>query len=132
MEVKVDYIGGMGFHAQCGSHKVAIDLPEESGGKDKAATPPQLFLASLGSCVGVYVASYCQNSGLDAREMQISVSAHKAADPARLDDIKITISLPKAELGKRAAAVLQVAKKCLIHNTIGHNSKMEIELAQKQ
>ncbi|MBU4305829.1 MAG: OsmC family protein [Candidatus Omnitrophica bacterium] len=34
---------------------VLVDLPQESGGNDEATNPPQYFLASLASCVGVYV-----------------------------------------------------------------------------
>lgn len=131
MQVVVDYTGGMSFKAQCGAHQVLIDLPQTSGGQDQAATPPQLFLTSLASCVGVYVVSYCNNVGIDAKDMQMKISAEKAQDPSRLDNIKIDVIMPNAELGKRANAVLAVAKKCLIHNTIGHNTAIDIELIGK-
>ncbi len=131
MEVIVDYAGAMSFKAQCGKHQVLIDLSNADGGEDKAATPLQLFLSSLASCIGVYVASYCNNVAIDTKGMQIKISAEKVQDPNRLDNIKIDVLMPNAEIGKRANAVLAVAKKCLIHNTIAHNPSVDINIIEK-
>ena len=128
MQVNVDYLGGMKFSADCGKHKIMIDLPLGVGGSDEGATPPQLFLSSLASCVGVYVASYCKNAELDIKGMKIMINAEKELNPNRLDNIKIKVSLPNANIGQRKEAILTAAKKCLIHNTISHNPKMEIVL----
>ncbi len=128
MEVLVDYNGKMSFKAQCANHQLIIDLPQSSGGDDQGATPPQLFLSSLASCVGVYIATYCNNTGIDSGGMQLKISAEKVHNPDRLDNIKIEVAMPNAELGKRKNAVLAVAKKCLIHNTIHNNSAVDIDI----
>jgi putative redox protein len=128
VEVTVDYNGKMSFTAQCGSHQLMIDLPLTSGGEDQAATPPQVFLSSLASCVGVYIVSYCNNVGINTAGMKIKISAEKMHNPDRLDKIKVGVIMPNAELGKRKNAVLAVAKKCLIHNTIHNNPLVDIEL----
>ncbi|MFH1092847.1 MAG: OsmC family protein [Candidatus Omnitrophota bacterium] len=128
MQVEVDYLGGMKFSADCAKHKVIIDQPLGAGGRDEGATPPQLFLSSLASCVGVYVVSYCKQTGIECQGMQIKIKAEKVSGPDRLDDIKIEVSLPNAELGQRHDAVIAVAKKCLIHNTIKHNPKIDVIL----
>lgn len=128
MRVDVDYLGGMKFSAQCAKHKVLIDLPLGVGGKDEGATPPQLFLISLASSVGVYVAIYCKNSEINCKGMKITIQAEKVSNPNRLDNIKIEVSLPNEKLEQRHDAVLAAAKKCLIHNTINHNPKMDISL----
>ncbi|MBU1044639.1 MAG: OsmC family protein [Candidatus Omnitrophica bacterium] len=128
MELIVDYKGKMSFAAQCGNHQLIIDLPQTNGGADQGATPPQLFLVSLASCVGVYIASYCNNVGINTAGMQIKISAEKAHNPDRLDKIKVDVKMPNAELGKRKSAVLAVAKKCLIHNTIHNNPAVDIDI----
>lgn len=127
MEVTVDFQGGMKFAAQCGKHEFIIDLPEESGGTDEGPTPPECFLASLGSCVGVYVAGFCRNNGIDAKDLRISITADKIQHPTRLDNIDIQIFLPE-KAGEREAALLSVAKRCLIHNTLHGNPQVDIEL----
>lgn len=128
MQVVIDYIDGRKFVAQCGKHQVMIDLPAEVKGADEAANPPQYFLVSLASCIGVYVLSFCERSNLNPSGMKISINADKVTGPSRLDDIKIDINLPNAEVGKRKEALLAVAKQCLIHNTIVHHPKIEINL----
>jgi len=132
VEISVDYLGGMSFKATCGEHDVMIDLPQAFGGSDKAATPLQLFLSSLASCVGVYVASYAKNAGLNAKGMQIKINADKMQNPARLDNIKMIVSMPNAQVGERRNAIFAVAKKCLIHNTLSNHPKMEIDLESDQ
>lgn len=110
MQITVDYLGGMKFSARAGAHNIIVDLPNASGGSGSAATPPQLFLVSLASCVGVYVGGYCNNTGLNAKGMRIGIQAKKVPEPNRLDNIKIQILLPNADVGKRKEAVLAVAR----------------------
>ncbi len=128
MEITVNYQGGMKFAAQCRDHELIIDLPEESRGNDQGPTPPECFLSSLGSCVGVYVAAFCRNSGFDATGMQIRVSAEKVPHPSRLDKIGVEVFLPNAAAAERKEALLSVAKRCLIHNTLHGNPQVDITL----
>ncbi|MBI4846623.1 MAG: OsmC family protein [Candidatus Omnitrophica bacterium] len=128
MEVVVDYSGSKRFLAHCGKHDLIVDLPVNQGGKDEGPTPPQYFLASLASCVGVYVLSFCNNYELNASGMQIKICADKLAAPARLENIKTEIVLPKANIGERKQELLAVARRCLVHNTIEAHPKIDIKL----
>jgi uncharacterized OsmC-like protein len=42
----------MSFETTLGNHRLLIDVPASMGGKDRGPTPPELFVASLGSCGG--------------------------------------------------------------------------------
>lgn len=114
----VVYKGGMRFDATARQHTVLIDLPVEKGGTDIGMTPPETFMASLGACVGVYVAHYCRSAKLDATDMKVELDWQMSEDKTKIARIQIAIALPKAEVGKRQKAVLDVAHHCLIHNTI--------------
>lgn len=84
-------------------------------------TPTEAFMGSLGACVGLYAARYCQNARLGARDMTIRVSWQVAEDKKRYSAVEITLALPHAELGKREPALLEVARNCFLHRTIeGH------------
>jgi len=128
MEIIVNYENGMKFSAQCGKHKMIVDLPPDMKGNDEGPTPPQYFLTSLASCVGVYVAGFCKNSGIDSTGMRITITADKLEHPARLGEMKIGITLPNAEVGKRKEALLSVARKCLIHATIESHPSITVDL----
>jgi len=130
-KAEIKYIGGMKFEATNRSHSVIIDQPQTSGGEDKGFTPPELFVDSLGSCIGVYVLAFCKNTGLNPDGMKIVLDWEKAVDkPARIKSIIAKIELPNADVGARKPALLKVAESCLIHETIKHQPEIRIELAQ--
>ena len=58
MEVTVEHIGAVQFEIRARGHVIASDQPVETGGYDEGLTPPELLLASLGSCAGYYAAQY--------------------------------------------------------------------------
>ena len=53
MEVKVTHTGKMKFRMQAREHVIETDQPVEGGGEDSAMTPPEIFLAALGSCAAM-------------------------------------------------------------------------------
>ncbi len=128
MEMNISYKDGKKFVATCRKHEVIIDQPLNNDGKDEGATPPEFFIASLGSCIGVYVLAYCKNAGIKTEGMTINVKWEKAKNPDRIGEIKVDIKLQE-DVGKRKAALLKVAEHCLIHNTILHQPKMDIEIS---
>ncbi len=128
-KAEIKYIGGMKFEAKNRSHSVIIDQPQASGGEDKGLTPPELFVDSLGSCIGVYVLGFCKNTGLNPDGMKITLGWEKAVDkPSRIQKISAKIELPNADPGPRKAALLKVAESCLIHETIKHQPEINIVL----
>ncbi|HAJ56568.1 MAG TPA: hypothetical protein DCL35_02235 [Candidatus Omnitrophica bacterium] len=127
-ELKVDYTGGIGFKASAREHSITIDLPKDKGGDDAGMTPPEAFMASLGSCIGVYVARYCNTAKLDPKGMQITLNWHLSDDKTRISTIDVTLKLPNAEPGKRERAILDAAHRCLLHNTILVQPQISVKL----
>ena len=64
MEVKVSHLGQVKFSIQSRSNTVFCDQPQENGGEDTAMTPPELMLASLGSCAAFYAVQYLKTRHL--------------------------------------------------------------------
>jgi putative redox protein len=126
---EIKYIDGKKFSATNRTHTIIIDQPKEGGGEDQGMTPPELFIDSLGSCIGVYVLGFCKNTGLDPIGMKIILDWEKASDkPGRIQKISAKIELPNVDIGARKAALLKVAESCLIHETIKHQPEVTIEL----
>src|ERR1035441_8635479 len=50
MEVTIKHLDHVKFAIQTRSHTILCDQPAENGGDDAGMTPPELMLASLGSC----------------------------------------------------------------------------------
>lgn len=128
MEMKIAYKGGKKFIATCRGQQIIIDLPVEQEGNDEGMTPPETFIASLASCMGVYVLNYCRNVKINPNNMLLSVSWDKASNPARINNIKVEIRLPKMLDQERREALIKVAEHCLVHNTIHTPPKLEVSL----
>jgi len=129
MAITVSYEEGLRFRAWNGDHQVVIDLPEGVGGSNRGMSPPQLFIASLGSCIGVYVVDYCKRAGISCQGMKIHLDWKIKDDPKRIGDIGVKIELPSCELPPaRKKAILSVAEHCLVHNTIHHLPEVDIQL----
>ncbi len=125
------YLGDMTFESTVGSHRMVIDVPPAMGGADRGPTPPDLFVASLGSCVAAFVAQYCTRSGLDTTDLAVDVAYEKADEPTRLVDLQVTIRLPHAECRDREAAIRRVAEHCPVHASIANFNGLAFQVLDR-
>ncbi|MBN1878351.1 MAG: OsmC family protein [Anaerolineae bacterium] len=130
-KITTHYKGDMLFESKIGKHSVIIDVPESMGGSDRGPMPPQLFVASLGSCIAAFVAQYCEKNGIDDTGMTVAVSFDKADDPTRLVNLKATVNLPNGDCAKRVKAIERVAEHCPVHMTIETMAGLDIEILGK-
>ncbi len=117
------------FSAHVGHHQVAIDLPHSHGGQDSGMAPPQLFVAALGACAGVYAADYCDSQGLDYRGMRLDLEWEIRERPRRIGHVRLRVELPHdvpspAQLAGLRASVAD----CLLHNTLAHPPELVVDI----
>ena len=124
MEVTIQHLGDMKFEASTRGHRVICDQPAENGGSDTGMTPPDYLLVSLGTCAGFYAAQYIKARSLAHQGLEVKVSAQKAAQPARLGQFRIEVTVPGLD-PQHQAGVLRAVKACLIHNTLIHAPAIE-------
>jgi uncharacterized OsmC-like protein len=128
MELQVKLLGDVKFEVAARNHALICDQPAENGGKDEGMTPPELLLASLGTCAAFYVSAYLRKKGLPREGVEVHVTAGKAGPPARLDDFKIEVKIPLALSEEQRAGVEVAVHHCLIHNTLLHTPTIQVEL----
>jgi len=131
MEVTVEHLGAVQFEIRAREHTVVSDQPKENGGFDEGMTPPELFLASLGSCAAYYAAEYLRQKGLATEGTRVKVTAEKAMNPPRVDQIRIEVELPMACEERDRAGVDRAVHRCLIHNTLLQPPAMEIAVVHE-
>lgn len=124
MEIKTEHLGGMQFEIKARQHTIVSDQPLENGGFDEGMTPPELLLASLGSCAGFYAAQYLRKHKLASEGTLVRVFADKAKDPARLDNFRIEVQIPTELTEAHRTGVEESVHRCLIHNTLLHAPKI--------
>jgi uncharacterized OsmC-like protein len=128
MEVFVEHLGAVQFEIKARQHTINCDQPPENGGYDEGMTPPELLLASLGSCAGFYAAMYLRKHKLAESGLKVRVLADKLKDPARLGNFRILVDAPSELEPKHREGIEQAVHHCLIHNTLLNPPSITIEI----
>jgi ribosomal protein S12 methylthiotransferase accessory factor len=71
MEMRIRFPGNKAVSAQFNGFTVLTDQPKESGGDDSAPAPFDLFLASIATCAGIFVLSFCRKRGLSTAGLEL-------------------------------------------------------------
>ena len=132
MEVTIKHLDRVRFAIQARSHTILCDQPAENGGDDTGMTPPELMLASLGSCAAFHAAQYLKARNLAESGVEVSGTADKLTQPARLDHFKISVTCPILLTEDQTAGIMRAVHRCLIHNTLLSPPEILIELTTSE
>lgn len=128
--VAVTHVHGDSYSIVTRGHAVLVDQPAEGGGTDAAATPTELFVASLASCVAFYAGRFLLRHGLDLQGLAVAAEFTMASDrPARVGTVRLRLTVPGGVPPERREALVAVASHCTVHNTLRHQPGVAIELA---
>ena len=129
MEVTVKHTSQVQFTIQARSHTIICDQPAENGGQDTGMTPPEFLLASLGSCAAFYAVQYLKTRNLAQSGVEVSVTAEKLKQPARLGNFRIHVVCPVALTEEQTEGLMRSVHHCLVLNTLLTPPEIKIELA---
>ena len=128
MQVQVQQLENVKFAIHARNHTVICDQPTDNGGEDEGMTPPELMLASLGSCAVFYAVQYLKTRNLAANGVEVTVNAEKLKSPARLGNFQIEVDCPVPLTEEQQVALVRSVHSCLIHNTLMSVPEIAIEL----
>jgi uncharacterized OsmC-like protein len=126
MEVTVEHLGAVQFEVKARQHSLISDQPAENSGYDEGMTPPELLLASLGSCAAYYAVDYLKRNRIEAGGVKVRVTADKVKGPFRLDNFRIEVCLQDELRDDQLKGVEDAVHRCLIHNTLLYPPKMSV------
>jgi len=133
MEITVEHLGALQFEIKTRGHSIVSDQPVSSGGYDEGMTPPELLLASLGSCAGYYAAEYLRKNKLASEGTRVRVTCEKVSKPvARMTDFVIEVNAPVELSEGQLKGMESAVEHCLVHNTLLHPPKIAIKAASMQ
>ena len=128
--VTVRHVDGDAYAITARGHAMLTDQAVADGGTDAAATPTELLVASLASCVAFYTGRYLVRHGLDPAGLAVTAEfAMAAGRPARVGAVRLRITVPGGVPPQRVGALLAVASHCTVHNTLRQQPDVSIELA---
>jgi len=132
MQIQVTQLDGVRFAISTHNHTVISDQPENDGGHDTGMTPPELLLASLGSCAAFYAFQYLKTRKLADTGVEVSVTAEKLKQPARMGNFQIEVTCPVSLNEEQTQGMLRSVHQCLVHNTLVSQPEIAIRLTTKE
>lgn len=114
MDMKVYFPGGKKVYADFKGFTHKTDQPPYGGGEGSSPTPFELFLASMGTCAGIFVLGFCQQRGIDTEGMEIIQSIEVDNTTRMVKKVNLNIKLPQSFPGKYKNAVIQSANLCAV------------------
>ncbi len=125
-EMTVIFPGGSRISAQYKGFLIETDQPVYSGGEGTAPAPFDLFLASIATCSGYYVLSFCQKRGIPTEKAYLKMTAKRNPGTKRIEKISIAIQLPPEFPEKYRQAVLRAVDTCSVKEHILNPPAFEI------
>ena len=114
MEMIIDFPGGAKVDAHFGTFTVNTDQPPVGGGEDSAPTPFATFLASIGTCAGIYVLGFCKQRGLPTDGIRIVQRMHSNPATGMLGKIGLEIQAPPTFPEKYLPSLVRSAELCAV------------------
>ncbi len=126
MEMVISFPGGARVDAEFGPHVVRTDQPAQGGGDDSAATPFATFLASIGTCAGIYVLGFCRQRGLPTEGIRIVQSMETHPHSGLIGGIRLEIHVPAGFPEKYRPALIRAAEQCAVKKHLEAPPRFEI------
>jgi putative redox protein len=114
MEMMITFPGNKKVDATYKGFTVHTDQPVAEGGDGTAPEPFDLFLASIGTCAGIYVSSFCMKRGVDTADLKLILSFQANKDSGMVEQIDMQIKLPSGFPEKYRDAVIRAAEMCFV------------------
>lgn len=114
MEMRIELAGNKRVTAHFHGYQVMTDQPKDDGGDGSAPSPFDLFLASLGTCAGFFIMSFCQKRQIPTEGIQIVQSSNW--DDARhlVTEIVLAIQLPASFPERYRDSLVKAANLCTV------------------
>ncbi len=125
MSIKVFFPGGKKVYAQVGNFTIETDQPVRGGGDGTAPSPFELFLASLGTCAGIYIKGFCDSRGLDTKGIEI-IQDMEFTSTGKMTKVIMKIKVPVTFPEQYHEALIRSANLCKVKEVLANPPEFDI------
>ena len=122
MEMLIDFPGGARVDAHFGPFTVKTDQPPAS----TSPSPFDTFLASIGTCAGIYVLGFCQQRGLPTDGIRLIQRVYRDQSSGMVSKIDLEIQAPPTFPEKYLPSLVRSAELCAVKKHIEHPPVFDI------
>jgi len=114
MEMEITFPGGARVDAHFGPFTISTDQSLQGGGEGSAPTPFATFLASLGTCAGIYILSFLKQRDLPTEGIRIVQRTHSNPATGMIAQVDLEVQVPDDFPEKYKAALIRAAELCAV------------------
>src|ERR1700690_284134 len=111
MTLSISFPGGVAVNATLDGHTAHTDQPQPLG-EGTAMSPFDLFLASIGTCMGFYALRFCQERGIPTDGLALTLDSVRDEERKRVATLKIALQLPRDFPEKYVTAMHHAVDHC--------------------
>ncbi len=126
MIMEVSFPGGAAIDAHFKGHSVRTDQPVKAGGGDTAPAPFDLFLASIATCAGYYVARFCDQRRIPTDGLGLTLEPIRDVERHRVGTIRLEVRLPPGFPDKYRPAIVRAIDQCAVKRHILEPPEFEV------
>jgi putative redox protein len=126
MELLIDFPGGAKVDAHFSGFTVKTDQPPMGGGEGSAPAPFGMFLASIGTCAGIYVLGFCKQRGLPVEGIKILEKTETNPATGMVENISLEIQVPESFPAKYYDALIRSADQCAVKKHLEKPPKFNV------
>jgi len=128
--MEIYFNGNKKVFADVNGHTVKTDQAPRSGGDGEFPEPFTLFLASLGTCAGIYVKSFCDQRGIPTGNMKLTQAQNFNPVKKIIDEIEIQIHVPADFPEKYESALINTASLCAVKRHLKEDINVEVKIVK--
>ena len=113
-DMEVYFPGGKRVHADYNGFTIETDQSPRGGGDGSAPAPFDLFLASIGTCAGIYALGFMQQRGIDAEGSKLTMRTRYNAEIGLIDNIELELKTPPGFPDKYRDAIINAMELCAV------------------
>ena len=122
MEMFIDFPGGDRVDAHFGPFTVKTDQPPTSS----APSPFDTFLASIGTCAGIYVLGFCRQRSLPTDGIRLIERVYRDPASGMVGKIDVEIQVPPTFPEKYLPSLVRSAELCAVKKHIEHPPAFDV------
>lgn len=127
MEMTIEFPGGRRVDAHLPAAVIRTDQSKDNGGDGSAPEPYAHFLASIGTCAGIYVLGFCRSRDLPTDGIRLVQRMEWDAKGYTLERVAIDIEVPDSFPAKYHKALVRAADQCAVKRAIFSPPEFTIE-----
>jgi ribosomal protein S12 methylthiotransferase accessory factor len=124
--LEITFDGGKKISTLINGQHIQTDQPVRAGGEGSAPSPFDLFLASLGTCAGIFIKSFCDQRQIPTDNIRLYQHMHFSQESHLFEKFELEIHIPADFPEKYKDSLIHVAESCSVKKHLMHPPEFEV------